>query len=24
MPLTPAQVWLAVQGRPVRTDLAFS
>jgi len=24
MPLTPAQVWLATQGRPVRTDLAFS
>ena len=24
MPLTPAQVWLAVQGRPVRTDLAFT
>ena len=23
MPLTPAQVWLAIQGRPVRTDLAF-
>jgi carbon-monoxide dehydrogenase large subunit len=24
MPLTPAQVWLAMQGRPARTDLAFS
>jgi carbon-monoxide dehydrogenase large subunit len=24
MPLTPAQVWLAMQGRPVRTDLAIS
>ncbi|MGH8991866.1 MAG: aerobic carbon-monoxide dehydrogenase large subunit [Acidimicrobiia bacterium] len=24
MPLTPAQVWLAIQGRPARTDLAFS
>ncbi len=24
MPLTPAQVWLATQGRPVRTDLAFT
>ena len=24
MPLTPAQVWLAVQGRPARTDLAFT
>jgi carbon-monoxide dehydrogenase large subunit len=23
MPLTPAQVWLAMQGRPARTDLAF-
>jgi len=23
MPLTPAQVWLAIQGRPARTDLAF-
>ena len=23
MPLTPAQVWLAIQGRPLRTDLAF-
>jgi carbon-monoxide dehydrogenase large subunit len=23
MPLTPAQVWLTVQGRPARTDLAF-
>ena len=23
MPLTPAQVWLATQGRPVRTDLAI-
>jgi hypothetical protein len=22
MPLTPAQVWLAMQGRPARTDLA--
>jgi aerobic carbon-monoxide dehydrogenase large subunit len=24
MPLTPAQVWLAMQGRPARTDLATS
>ena len=24
MPLTPAQVWLAMQGRPVRTDLAIT
>ena len=24
MPLTPAQVWLAMQGRPVRTDLAMT
>jgi carbon-monoxide dehydrogenase large subunit len=24
MPLTPAQVWLAMQGRPVRTDLAVT
>jgi aerobic carbon-monoxide dehydrogenase large subunit len=24
MPLTPAQVWLAMQGRPARTDLAIS
>jgi hypothetical protein len=24
MPLTPAQVWLAMQGRPGRTDLAVS
>jgi aerobic carbon-monoxide dehydrogenase large subunit len=24
MPLTPAQVWLAMQGRPARTDLASS
>jgi carbon-monoxide dehydrogenase large subunit len=24
MPLTPAQVWLAMQGRPARTDLAFT
>jgi carbon-monoxide dehydrogenase large subunit len=24
MPLTPSQVWLAMQGRPVRTDLAIS
>ena len=24
MPLTPAQVWLAIQGRPARTDLASS
>jgi carbon-monoxide dehydrogenase large subunit len=24
MPLTPAQVWLAMQGRPARTDLAVS
>ena len=23
MPLTPAQVWLAIQGRPARTDLAI-
>jgi aerobic carbon-monoxide dehydrogenase large subunit len=23
MPLTPAQVWLTIQGRPPRTDLAF-
>jgi aerobic carbon-monoxide dehydrogenase large subunit len=23
MPLTPAQVWLAIQGRPLRTDLAI-
>ncbi len=23
MPFTPAQVWLAMQGRPARTDLAF-
>ena len=24
MPLTPAQVWRAIQGRPLRTDLAIS
>jgi carbon-monoxide dehydrogenase large subunit len=24
MPLTPANVWLAIQGRPVRADLAVS
>ena len=24
MPLTPAQVWLTIQGRPARTDLAFT
>ena len=24
MPLTPAQVWLTIQGRPPRTDLAFT
>ena len=24
MPLTPAQVWLAMQGRPLRTDLAIT
>ena len=24
MPLTPAQVWLAMQGRPMRTDLAVT
>jgi carbon-monoxide dehydrogenase large subunit len=24
MPLTPAQVWRAIQGRPLRTDLAFT
>jgi carbon-monoxide dehydrogenase large subunit len=24
MPLTPSQVWLAIQGRPVRTDLAIT
>ena len=24
MPLTPAQVWLAIQGRPLRTDIAAS
>jgi carbon-monoxide dehydrogenase large subunit len=24
MPLTPAQVWRAMQGRPLRTDLALS
>jgi carbon-monoxide dehydrogenase large subunit len=24
MPLTPANVWLAIQGRPVRTDLSAS
>ena len=24
MPLTPAQVWMAMQGRPMRTDLAIS
>jgi len=24
MPLTPANVWLAIQGRPIRTDLAAS
>jgi carbon-monoxide dehydrogenase large subunit len=24
MPFTPAQVWLAIQGRPARTDLAFT
>jgi carbon-monoxide dehydrogenase large subunit len=24
MPLTPAQVWRAIQGRPFRTDLAIS
>jgi carbon-monoxide dehydrogenase large subunit len=24
MPLTPAQVWLAMQGRPARTDLAIT
>ncbi len=23
MPLTPAQVWCAIQGRPLRTDLAL-
>ncbi len=23
MPLTPAQVWMAMQGRPPRTDLAY-
>jgi len=23
MPLTPAQVWLTMQGRPARTDLAY-
>jgi carbon-monoxide dehydrogenase large subunit len=24
MPLTPANVWLAIQGRPIRTDLSAS
>jgi hypothetical protein len=24
MPLTPANVWSAIQGRPQRTDLAIS
>jgi carbon-monoxide dehydrogenase large subunit len=24
MPLTPASVWSAIQGRPLRTDLAVS
>jgi carbon-monoxide dehydrogenase large subunit len=24
MPLTPAQVWRAIQGRPLRTDMAFT
>jgi len=24
MPLTPAQVWRAIQGRPLRTDLAIT
>jgi carbon-monoxide dehydrogenase large subunit len=24
MPLTPAQVWRAIQGRPLRADLAFT
>ena len=24
MPLTPANVWSAIQGRPLRTDLAIS
>ena len=24
MPLTPAQVWRAMQGRPLRTDLAIT
>jgi len=24
MPLTPANVWSAIQGRPLRTDLASS
>jgi carbon-monoxide dehydrogenase large subunit len=24
MPLTPAQVWLAIDGRPTRTDIAAS
>ena len=24
MPLTPAQVWRAIQGRPFRTDLAIT
>jgi hypothetical protein len=23
MPLTPAQVWCAIQGRPLRTDLVL-
>ena len=23
MPLTPAQVWMAMQGRPFRTDMAI-
>jgi hypothetical protein len=23
MPLTPAQVWMTIQGRPPRTDLAY-
>jgi carbon-monoxide dehydrogenase large subunit len=23
MPLTPAQVWSSIQGRPLRTDLAL-
>jgi hypothetical protein len=24
MPLTPAQVWRTIQGRPLRTDLAIT